>query len=227
MIITIDGPTASGKSSIAQLLAHTMHMYYLNTGMFYRALAYVLVHAQHIDVEQLPTVTQPLLDEVTHQHPFAYTYDLVTGKVCILYHHNDITSLLKTKEIDYAASLIALNQGVRTYVLELQRAYAADKDIVIEGRDCGSVGFPQARIKFFLTATLEVRAHRWHRSQSKYDNDISLQKAIAYVQDRDIRDMHREIAPLVIPEHAICIDNSHMDQQQTVERMIDHIQKQS
>ena len=223
MIITIDGPTASGKSSIAQLLAQSLHMNYLNSGMLYRVLAYLLLEKKYVLSEEMPQLTSDTLQTIAAENPFQYYYNSVSGQASIIYKEHDITALLKTKKIDHAASLLALNQSVRDYLLAYQRSYAIDNDVVVEGRDCGSIVFPAADVKFFLTAAVGKRASRWQNDQKKQGIDISFDDAIIQVQDRDTRDSARTIAPLIVPLGAIVLDNSALNKQQTVERMLEYI----
>ena len=148
MIITIDGPTASGKSTIARELARRLSFYYLNTGMLYRAIAYVLVH--HCNYS-LANLAKPSIDDLTfcldpHKLVYCYTAD---GSIQVIFEGTDITSFLKHNAMDKASSIISACPEVRSRLLEFQRWYGKNHDIVAEGRDLGTVVFPHAQMKFF------------------------------------------------------------------------------
>lgn len=220
MIITIDGPTASGKSSVARLIAQQLAMYYLNTGLLYRALAYGLIHTNNCTIEQLTNPDSERIQAVLDSIEYIYHNNTAT----IFFNNVDITALLKTANIDKAASLISAVPLVRSLLLEYQRTFAATRELVVDGRDCGSVVFPHAEYKFFLTATPAIRAKRWQQDMAAKGKQFSLEESLQQILERDKRDQEREIAPLIVPEHAIVIDNSSMTLQQTIDEMINHIE---
>jgi CMP/dCMP kinase len=213
MVITIDGPVASGKSSVAQELANRLNFYYLNTGLLYRSIAYILSTVKHkiLDASSVQLLTA---DDLTFVQHLIYKYS--NSKPHVLFDGQDITSALYAAHMDQGASIVSAGPAVRQALLQLQRSIARKHDLVADGRDCGSVIFPQAEIKFFLTADVDVRAHRLYNdprrnvTQTFYDIKTSL------IQ-RDERDRTRAIAPLVIPNDAIVIDNSALTFDQTVD----------
>lgn len=222
MIITIDGPTASGKSTIAQKVAQELHFYYLPTGWLYRAVAYLLVKQFNYSEKQL---ANPLSEDVTvclDPERLIYLYDLKKGGK-LEYNGNDITDFLKDYTIDHAVAIISPIAMVRDKVVVAQRAFAQKHNSVIEGRDIGSVVFPHADYKFYITASLEVRAQRWQKDQEKRGNLFDLEEAKAQINDRDKKDLERDYCPLKVPEGAIIIDTSEMDLDQTVEAVLDTI----
>lgn len=152
MIITIDGPTASGKSTVAKLLARRLGWYYLNTGLLYRALAYLLVKEFHYTSEQL---SNPTLHDIEYCLSIVrYTYDN-EHSACIWAHDDiNITYCLKTSDIDRKASIVSANHLVRLSLLSYQRALADHHHIVVDGRDTGSVVFPHAEYKFFFNSII-------------------------------------------------------------------------
>lgn len=216
MIIAIDGPTASGKSSVAKALAEQLNFYYLNTGMLYRAVTYLLV--TYFDYTQitLSAVQSEHLMACTDKHNFQYGYNPVTG-VSIAYQGSVITQYLKDANIDILVCIISPQPLVRDHLSALQRMIAQQHDVVVEGRDVGSVVFPHADRKFYLTASLEVRAQRWQKDQEKQGNVYSLEEAQERVHFRDSKDINRSHSPLVIAQDAIIIDNSWLSFEQTVE----------
>lgn len=214
MIITIDGPVASGKSTIARMLAQDLNFYYVASGMWYRALAYLLLHEAGCNLESL---YDPDLDKVDHYlQGIDYTYnDQIKER--IWYQQKDITDYLKTKEIDQASSILSLNIHVRESLLKKLRTFAQNHNIVIDGRDCGSVIFPHAEVKIYLTADLHVRAKRWMFDQQNKGIRLNFQDALREVEMRDKRDSERKIAPLCIPPGAHIVDSSRLDNTQVKE----------
>ncbi|HLC07379.1 MAG TPA: (d)CMP kinase [Candidatus Babeliales bacterium] len=220
MIITIDGPVASGKSTVSRILAQKLGYYYLCSGLLYRALGYVLVNRYGYTLE---TIAEPSQEDIKHcfdPQKFSYHYDAHTQER-IFFDNKDITAHLKDRFIDKIASIVSVNVRVRYAVTQLQRDIASKSDIVTDGRDVGSVVFPDAHVKFFITASVDVRAERWRKDQEKYGNHFSVDEAIAAITDRDDRDKNRTIAPLIIPDNAIVIDTSDLNVEQAVEQMIE------
>lgn len=203
MIITIDGPSASGKSTIARMLAQELGYFYLNTGMLYRAFAYTVLHDQ-IDPQNIHEV-----DVAAIIARLVYTYQHGTAQV--LLQNTDITSLLENKTIDQAASQISALPIVRKQIDAWQHALVNNHDSVIDGRDSGSVVFAHADHKFYVTASDEVRAHRWLAKQHERGNMFDLAYALNQIQSRDRRDMQRAAAPLIVPEGATVIMNDGND----------------
>jgi cytidylate kinase len=224
VIITIDGPTASGKSSVAKALAEKLGWYYLNTGMLYRAVTHILLTTYNYTAETLTHVAPQDLQECTNHDRFTYHYDPIHG-VQVLYDDSDISSYLKDALIDQAVCLISPQPYVRETMSEFQRELAAQHDMVTDGRDTGSVVFPQAAYKFFLTASLDVRAHRWQKDQNKRGHDYSLEECKQRVAFRDAKDQERGHSPLVVPQGGIIIDNSTLDLSQTVDTFLGYVQR--
>ena len=219
MIITIDGPTASGKSTTAQLLAKKLSFYYLNSGFLYRALAYLLMRDRGYTFEMLQGPADLDVRTMLDSRRLRYSCD-EKGNPYIEFDGKNITAHLKgNPEIDQAASIVSVNPVVREILLELQRAISIDHDIVIDGRDTGSVVFPYADFKFYLTAPLEVRAARWVREQYTRGNKISLQEAVQQLAMRDERDMTRKIAPLIVPQGSLTVDNGAYTLDETVDQL--------
>jgi cytidylate kinase len=216
MIVTIDGPTASGKSSTAKLLARRLGFYYLNSGLLYRAVAYLLMHDKGYTAEQLRVPEKQDLQDIIDVGRLSYTSDKDTSPR-ITFDGADITSYLKSIEIDRAVPIVSANPQVRQLLLNVQRAIGAQHDLVIDGRDTGTVVFPQAEFKFYLTAPLDIRARRWMRDQQAHGVSISFDEACKQVAQRDERDMTREIAPLRIPEDATVLDNGSVSLDETVD----------
>jgi len=222
MIITIDGPTASGKSSVARAVAHDLSIFYLNTGLLYRALAYALIKEHGYSTEQCANPKEYSVRLVLSPGNLSYGYDKNKGS-SVLLSGCDVTSLLKTPDIDRAASVVSAVPYVRTCLLTVQRDIASKHSVVAEGRDCGTVIFPYAEHKFFLIANQAVRAQRWQADQRRAGKILSLQDCCAAIDERDQRDAARECAPLVQAKDAICIDSSNMTLEETVAAIRRHL----
>ena len=141
-----------------------------------------------------------------------YSYDGLSHER-IFFDHEDITSYLKDKFIDNITSLVSVNKDVRKAVTSLQHTIADDYNVIIDGRDVGSVVFPNAQLKFFITASVAVRAERWRKDQERYNNYVSHEDAIALITERDDRDKNRAIAPLT----------STATINQTIEKMMQYV----
>ena len=263
MIITIDGPTASGKSTIAQLLAEQLDATHINSGMLFRGLAYILIQRAHNLIASGAIKKDGILDESTKTQSFfrkiveeypelldaaslekvlqeeQFNYRFVNGEgPQIFIREQQITSLLKTPEIDAAASVIATHAGVRQVLLDFQRNLATQTSVVADGRDCGTVVFPHADYKFFLTASLEVRASRWCRALEKRIAATQPEQAKPMVvqltpenckhivEERDKRDSTRELAPLKPASDAYIIDSSKMTVQEVLSEIGAILKKQ-
>lgn len=224
MIVTIDGPVASGKSSVARLVAAHHEWYYINSGLFFRIIAYVLMQAGHT-FEQLAAVQANDLHDIVLED-IVYTYQ--NGREAIAYRGVDMTNHLKNQRIDQAASLVSINACVREMVLRAERALSQRHDVVIDGRDTGSIVFPAAQIKIYLTADVIVRAKRWQRLLQEKGHVVEDAQAVQEIKQRDERDMKRALAPLVVPDGATIIDSTALSIEQVVaiiDQKIMHIKK--
>jgi len=208
MIITIDGPSASGKSSLARAIAKELNLFYLNSGLLFRAVAYVKLNYKIDDIKMI-------LSNLT------YCFDGINET--INYNGENITKFLKTPEIDNAASQLSTNQDIRNALLHFQYELAKENSLVTDGRDCGSVIFPNADVKIYLTASLKVRAMRWQHDMQSKGKQFSLQEAQEKISERDQRDKNRIISALKIPKDAVVIDNSDLSQKETFEKVLEII----
>lgn len=207
LIIAIDGPVGSGKSTVARGVAELLGYTCLNSGAMYRALA---LKAQRRGVALDNAAALEALARDTH-------IDLEGGPggQHVLLDGEDVSAAIRTAEISLAASQVAMVPGVRHVLVAEQRRAAAHGGVVMEGRDIGSVVFPDAGLKIFLDATVEVRAERrWREHQQKGDG-IALAQVIEEIRERDLRDRTREISPLVRAADAVLVDNTAMDAAET------------
>ena len=208
MIVTIDGPSGTGKSTLAKALAHALHVNYCNTGVMYRTLAYARLQPNWQNI--------PLKDFLASP-PFSFSFSK-NSPLQAFYEDRLLTSELTTQEVANFASLFSKEPQVRTYMQTLQKKYAEVGSCVFEGRDMGSKVFPSAEIKIFLTAKPEVRAQR--RLKDLPEGFLSQEALTAELIARDEADQQRELDPLVIPQDAIVIDSSDLTISQILEKIL-------
>lgn len=215
MIITIDGPAASGKSTIAYLLAKHTGGFYINSGLLFRALAYSIL--QDVSHPEKLIHEQKALDEYLQRYFQQFTYDFSpdTGPT-LSYKEHTLTAQLKSPEVSSYASVIATVPTIRTALLTYQRELAKNHNVIADGRDCGTVVFPHADYKFFITANETIRAQRLQKELAGHNKPLSLQESIALIHERDARDTKRAHAPLQIASDAYCIDNSSLTIEETL-----------
>ena len=218
MIITIDGPAGSGKSSVAKRLAKELNIYYLNTGLLYRAIAYIWLQSGL----KLQKIDKIYGKDLVFIKNIKYRY--IENSPNVFYGDENITTLLSNHAVSQAASILSAKKEVRAKLLDLQRSIAKKHNIVADGRDCGSVVFPKANYKFYLTARLDVRAKRIFDDESRGSKGLTYEKVKAELDQRDDRDQKRKVAPLIIPKNAIIIDNSDLDLDQTILHFLSKIQ---
>lgn len=220
--ITIDGPVASGKSTIGRMLAKKLGYYYIYSGALYRALAYLLMQTKGYTTAQLHHPKMSDVLECLDPQKLIYRYD-VDSQERVFFDGTDITPYLKESAIDQGASIVSTDPHVRDEINKLIRLIAEKFDVVVDGRDAGTVIFPHASAKFYLTASLDVRARRWQGAQKKLGNMFTHEQALQLLGERDQRDQSRKVAPLMIPDDAIVIDNSELDAEQTLGKILHYI----
>lgn len=199
MIVTIDGPAGSGKSTVARRLAERLGFRFLDTGAMYRAVALACLRRGILFDDQTA------LGEVARHVVFRFDGERV------LLDSDDVTEAIRTPDLAKAASLVAVVPEVRAAMVHLQRSAADGLSIVTEGRDQGTVVFPMARCKFFLTAAPEVRARRRQIDLERQGTRLELSEILAQIVDRDARDERRAVAPLRPADDAIVVDTSSME----------------
>jgi len=220
LIIAIDGPVGSGKSTLARRVAELLGYVYVDTGAMYRALAFkALRNGLPLDGDDEELVG---LARVTR-------IDLRAegGTQRVLLDQDDVTTAIRTPEVSQAASKIAVNPGVRQVLVAEQRRAGEQGGVVMEGRDIGSVVFPDAQLKIFLTASPETRAERrWREHQQKGD-DINLQRTLEEIHERDRRDLQRSTSPLVRAADAVVVDSSAMEPEEVARLVVLLAQEQA
>ena len=221
MIITIDGPSASGKSTVARMVAQRLGVMSLNTGILFRALAYLLIERHGYDQNRLSDPYVVDIQECLDPECLAYRYQ--DGHEHIFFDNADISPFLPSAAVADAASRLSQNSMVRALIMERIQNLAQKHDLVAEGRDMGTVVFPDADHKFYLTASLAVRAERWRIDQELRGMVVSQEDAVRILGERDERDSTRELSPLAIPEGALVIDTSDCTAEQVVERIMQKV----
>ena len=204
MIIAIDGPAGSGKSTVAKQVARTLGFQYLDTGAMYRSVAwYALQHDVALDdEEELSRIAAGQRIEFTHEPGNPIASGVAIGGA-------DCTHAIRTPEVDASVSAVSAVPGVRSALVGQQRAIAAENDIVMEGRDIGTVVFPHAELKVFLTASAEERARRRAaQNAEKGYGETDAQAILAAIRQRDEADSSREVAPLAAAEDAVLLDTT-------------------
>lgn len=211
-IITIDGPTSSGKNSVGFYLAKKLGYQYIDTGMIYRVGTYLVLKSKISldDEEKIAEVFKGLKIEIKADENGLRIYN----------DGEDLTDVLHAFQVTENVSITAAIKGVREATKLIQRRLGESKNTVMTGRDIGSEIFPSARCKFFLTATPEVRAQRRYAQLKKEVPNITYQQVYKSMLERDEKDTKREISPLRVPEGAVVIDNSNLTVEQTVDKII-------
>ena len=215
IIVAIDGYSSCGKSTIAKALAKYAGYTYVDTGAMYRAVA---LYAQRLGIANPESGYTDLLAQLKNIHiDFIQTPD---GQHVTL-NGEDVESYIRTLEIGNLASQISTIKEVRAFLVAQQQAMGEKKGIVMDGRDIGTVVFPHAELKLFLTASPEVRAERRFKElQAKGENPV-WEEVLADVNDRDYRDTHRAESPLRQADDAVVVDNSHMTREEQMEHIIE------
>lgn len=202
--IAIDGPAGAGKSTIARQLAKQLGYRYVDTGAIYRTVAYFM-DLWGVSPKDVDGVNR-YIDELTVE----ITYD-EDGKQHMIMNGMDVTDEIRTQEISQKASLISAHACVREMLLDMQRDVAKEYDVIMDGRDIGTVVLPKATVKIFLTASAEVRAKRRCDELLAKGQKAKYETVLAEIQQRDYQDTHREIAPLKMARDSIKVDTSDMD----------------
>jgi CMP/dCMP kinase len=213
LIIAIDGPVGSGKSTLARRVAEMMGYVYVDTGAMYRALALkALRQGISFDGNDDPLVALAQRTSI----------DLRAdgGSQRVLLDQEDVTTAIRTPEVSQAASKIAVNAGVRHVLVAEQRRAGERGGVVMEGRDIGSVVFPDAQLKIFLTASPETRADRRWREHEQKGDAISLQKTLDEIHERDQRDKERSTSPLVKAPDAVVVDSTAMEPEEVARLVV-------
>ena len=207
--IAIDGPAGAGKSTIAKRLAKELGYYYVDTGAIYRTVAYFL-DLWGVSPKDIDNVNR-YIDELT----IGIEYD-EDGLQHMIMNGMDVTGEIRTQDISQKASLVSAHACVREMLLDMQRDVAKQHNVIMDGRDIGTVVLPKADVKIFLTADPEIRAKRRYDELIAKGQKANLETILKEIKQRDYQDTHREIAPLKMARDSVKVDTSSLDIDQVV-----------
>jgi cytidylate kinase len=216
MIIAIDGPAGSGKSTIAKLLAETLHFVYFDTGAMYRAVTYCIIR------DQIPFRDPKALEQFLNS--FRFEIKLINNQKHYFANGIDVTREIRTQPVTALVSEVSALPTVRAHLVQIQQQFAVGNNAVFEGRDMGTVVFPNAELKIFLTARPEVRAQRRLSEMQQKDPEqfkkIDLEAMLADINRRDVYDSTREVSPLRPASDSHQIDTSDLTIPEIVEAIV-------
>ena len=216
--IALDGPAGAGKSSIARRAAKALGYIYVDTGALYRTVG---LAAMRNNVEPKPSAE---LEQLLASIRVELTFN-ETGEQIVLLDGEDVSGEIRTSEASKMASNISAVPAVRAYLLDLQRDMAKTNNVIMDGRDIGTVVLPDAKVKIFLTASPEARAQRRYKEMAEKGMDVQYENVLKDVMERDYNDRHREIAPLKPAEGSITVDTTELDFEQSIEAIINVIKE--
>ncbi|MGN0787492.1 MAG: (d)CMP kinase [Candidatus Onthoplasma sp.] len=212
MIIAIDGPAGSGKSTVAELLAQKLGFLHFNSGLLYRAVASHFLKIGY-DFSKISTYSKV--------PSFKIKVQIIDNAQHVFVNNEDLTNSLTDNNVSIHAPIISVNKKVREKIDACQKKFVSKNDVVIDGRDIGSFVFPNAEYKFYLDCDLHERAKRRFKDAVKKNPNITLKEIEQQLDERDKIDKSKKIAPLVIPKGAIIVDSTNM----TIDQVVDTIAK--
>lgn len=216
--VALDGPAGAGKSSIAKRAAKALDFIYVDTGALYRTIG---LAASRKGVEPKPSEeVENLLNEIKVDLTFNDR-----GEQVVLLNGEDVSGQIRTPEASMMASKISAVPSVREYLLDLQRNIAKSHDVIMDGRDIGTVVLPDAQVKIFLTASPEARAERRYKELCEKGMNVKYEDVLNDVIQRDYNDTHRETAPLKPAAGCITVDTTELDFEQSVEKIVSVIKE--
>ena len=212
-IITIDGPSGSGKGTVSRMIADKLSFNYLDSGALYRLLT-IAASRRKVDTNDVTALS------MLAEHMDIRFITSADGHFKALLEEEDVTAEMRTEDTGVRASKIAAYNEVRGALLKRQRSFACGEGLIADGRDMGTVVFPEADLKIYLTASIDERANRRYKELIEKGEDVSLRALAEQVRARDERDMNREVSPLVAAEDAIELDSSLMSAKEVLETVL-------
>lgn len=217
--IAIDGPSGAGKSSIAKALAKSLNIIYVDTGAIYRTVG-LYVYRNGVESRDKEKIISMLPDIFVK---LAY----IDGAQHIFLNGEDVSGLIRTETISRYASDVSAIPEVRAFLLSLQRDMAKETSVIMDGRDIGTVVLPDAEVKIFMTASAEVRARRRYKELIEKGESVVYEDVLAAIITRDTNDSTRATAPLKAADDAVILDNSEINAEETLNRVIDIIRSKT
>lgn len=218
-VIALDGPSGSGKSTVAKMIAQKLNLIYIDTGAMFRAAAYALQHTG-IDFtkSQLAPSEDQLIEKFFHEHRFQFAPE---PGVLILLDNLNLTDVIREHHVSKLASQVSKHKVIRDFLKDWQRTIVKDRPAILDGRDIGTVIFPNAILKIFLTASPEERAtRRFEELKERGQADVDYDMILKDIKERDFEDMNRTIAPLKKAEDGVELDSTGKTIPQIVEEII-------
>mgnify|MGYP001045494163 CR=1 FL=1 len=210
--IAIDGPAGAGKSTIAKQVAKRKGYIYVDTGAMYRAMALFLIE------NRISPKESEKISEKCREADISIVYE--NGEQVVLLNGRNVNGLIRTEEVSNMASASSVNGDVRKKLVELQQKLAQEADVVMDGRDIGTCVLPDADLKIYLTASSSVRAKRRYDEKIARGEECDIDVIKADIEERDYRDMHRDISPLKQAEDAVLVDSSDMTIEEVIEKIM-------
>ncbi len=211
-LITIDGPGGSGKGTVAKILAAKLGWDILDSGALYRLIALI---SENINKTDPDSIGKELKDK-------SIFFELVKDQYHLFFDGKDVTNFIRREEIGIKASDLAHNQNIRNLIKDTQRSfYDPNIGLIADGRDMGSVVFPEAGIKIYLDASIEERAKRRQIQLKEKGMEVNMRNLISSLEDRDLKDKNRDVSPLLIPEGAKVIDSTDLSIDGVVSKIMD------
>ncbi|MCI5924397.1 MAG: (d)CMP kinase [Oscillospiraceae bacterium] len=215
--VAIDGPSGAGKSTIARRAAQALSFIYVDTGALYRTIG--LYMSQHIEDTKDAKAVEALLPKVSVELRF------IGGEQRVFLNGEDVSGKIRTPQAAMHASNVSAIPAVRAFLLNMQRELAASSNVIMDGRDIGTVVLPKAQVKIFLTASVEARAKRRLAEHEARGEQIDFDELVREIETRDYNDSHRAAAPLKQAEDAVLVDTTDLSFEESVERIISLIRR--
>lgn len=215
--VAVDGPAGAGKSTAARAVARELSYIYVDTGALYRAIG-LFAHENGVDTKD-ESALEPRLNEIKLELVY------IGGEQCVLMNGRDVSEDIRRPEMGMAASNVSAMPSVRAFLLDLQRDMARKQNVIMDGRDIGTVVLPNANVKIFLTASAESRATRRYKEHLAKGQNVGYNEVLEDMKQRDYQDTHREIAPLRQAADAVLLDTTEFSPKETLEKIIEIIKE--
>lgn len=217
-VIAVDGPSGAGKGTISHLLSETLGWHFLDSGALYRVVGQACL------IEGVSWDNQDAVSEIARHLDVSFTM-AENGEVLVAYKNTDVSRAIRTEDGGRGASTVAAIPAVRTALLTRQREFRRSPGLVADGRDMGTVVFPDAPLKFFLTASAQERAERRYKQLLAKGESVSLPRLLEAIEERDARDSSRSVSPLVPAEDAILLDSTGTPIEQVFAQVMDKVKE--